>query len=165
MTAPLKTTTQKQHNNDIAAPPGAAEDKTKTKQRQKMNTKNPTEDATENATELDIEKIAAFYRRSSADLLSALDGQGAGVLWTIPPGSPEALRAAVRQLRRTYATKLRWVRRLRLNSRSEGNIEAVGVYILPEVSQRIFRLDTRREISCTILRDECLTVAEREMAA
>lgn len=122
-------------------------------------------DNTKDTTKIDIEKVAEFYGRSSADILTALDGQGAGVLWTIPPRSPEALRNAVRQLRRVHATRLRWIRRLRLESRSEGRIEAVGVYLLPGVEQRVFRLDNHLlELSCPVLRDECLDVVEREMA-
>lgn len=113
---------------------------------------------------IDIDQIAAFYRKSNADIISALDGKGAGVLWTIPPGSPDSLRSAFRQLRRAHATKVRWIRRLRLRSRSEGQIEAVGVYVLPDVEQRVFRLDTCREFPYPILRDECLTTAEREMS-
>ena len=118
----------------------------------------------EDTTKIAIEKVAEFYMRSNADIISALDGKGAGVLWTIPPGSPDSLRSAVRHLRRAHATKVRWIRRLRLQSRSEGQIEAVGVYVLPGVEQRVFRLDTCREFPYPIFRDECLITVEREMS-
>lgn len=113
---------------------------------------------------IDIDQIAAFYRKSNADIISALDGKGAGVLWTIPPGSPDSLRSAVRHLRHAHATKVRWIRRLRLRSRSEGQIEAVGVYVLPNVEQQVFRLDNFREFSHPVFRDECLMTVEREMS-
>lgn len=101
-----------------------------------------------------------FYQRSNADVLEALDGEGAGVLWTIPPCSPEALKQAIRQLTKCKATRIRWTRKLRLNSRGDGEIEAVGIYLLPNMDQRIFRMDAGGEIVMGLLRDDCFATAQ-----
>ena len=112
----------------------------------------------------DINSIRAFYSRSDADIVSALDGDGAGVLWTLPPNSPDALRRAVRQLRRAKATRMQWTRRLRLNSRSQGMLDAVGVYVIPNGDQRVYRLDTGAEFPCGLITDICLQVVVQEMS-
>ena len=111
-----------------------------------------------------IEDIMEFYQRSNADVLEALDGHGAGILWTIPPCSPEALKQAIRQLTRCKATRVRWIRKLRLNSRAKGNIEAIGIYLLPDMEQRIMCLATGEEIAVGLLRDECFVTAQMMFA-
>jgi len=103
-----------------------------------------------------IEDIIEFYGHSNADVLEAMDGEGAGVIWTIPPCSPEGLKQGIRQLIRSKATKIRWIRKVRLNSRSAGPIEAVAIYRLPGIEQQVFRLDTGEEIVVGPLRDTCL---------
>lgn len=114
-------------------------------------------------TNSDIARLRAFYTRSDADVVCALDGEGAGVLWTLPPNSPDALRRAVRQLRRAKATRMQWTRRLRLSSRSQGMLDAVGIYVVPGGSQRVYRLDTGAEVTCGPITDVCLEVVVREM--
>ena len=113
----------------------------------------------------DIKKIMAFYEKNRADIVSGCDCEGEGVLFTLPPCSPEALRRAVRQLRRAGATKMRWIRRVRLQSRLQGDIEAFSIVILPEMAQNIYRLDTGEEIPCRLLNDESFTVAKDEISA
>lgn len=113
---------------------------------------------------IDITRIRAFYCRSNADIVCALDGEGAGVLWTLPPNSPNALRRAVRQLRRVKATQVQWTRRLCLSSRSQGMLAAVGVYVVPGGGQRLYRLDTGAEVPCGLISDICLELVVREMS-
>ncbi len=113
----------------------------------------------------DIAKIMAFYQRSKADIVSALDGDGAGVIFTLPPCSPDALSRAVRQLRRGGATKMQWIQRLRLQSRSQGDIEAFTITVLPDLIQQVYRLDTGEEISCGPLKDHCMDAALKEISA
>jgi hypothetical protein len=113
----------------------------------------------------DITRIQAFYKRSNADIVSALDGEGEGILFTLPPNSPDALRRAVRQLRRAKATRMQWIRRLRLSSRSQGILDAVGIYIRPDGDQRVYRLDTGAEFPCEPISDICLEIVLQEMSA
>ena len=120
---------------------------------------------TDTTEKTDVARLRAFYTRSNADIVCALDGEGAGVLWTLPPNSPDALRRAVRQLRRAKATRMRWIRRLRLSSRSQGVLDAVGVYVMPGGRQRVYRLDNGAEFSCKPITDICLEVVVREMSA
>ena len=112
-----------------------------------------------------IEDIMEFYQRANADVLEALDGEGAGVLWTIPACSPEALKRAIRQLTTCKATRIRWTRKLRLHSREEGTIEAIGIYLLPNMEQGIFRMDTGGEIKIGLLRDDCFAIAQATFSA
>lgn len=112
----------------------------------------------------DITRLRAFYGHSDADIVCALDGEGAGVLWTLPPNSPDALRRAVRQLRRAKATRMQWIRRLRLSSRSQGMLDAVGIYVIPGGNQRLYRLDTGAEFPCKLITDVCLEVVVQEMS-
>ena len=112
----------------------------------------------------DITRIRAYYGRSNADIVCALDGEGAGVLWTLPHNSPDALRRAVRQLRRAKATRIQWTRRLRLSSRSQGMLDAIGIYVVPGISQRVYRLDTGAEFPCGPITDVCLEIVVQEMS-
>lgn len=114
-------------------------------------------------TSADLARIRAFYQRSSADILTAIDGPGTGIIWTIPPNSPDALRRAVRQLRRAKTTRVQWIRRLRLSSRSQGMIEVFGIYVVPDRSQRIYSLETGTEVLCGPLTDICMEVVVQEM--
>ena len=113
----------------------------------------------------DITRIRAFYRRSDADIVCALDGEGAGVLWTLPPNSPDTLRRAVRQLRRAKATRMQWIRRLHLSSRSQGMLDAVGIYVMPDGGQRVYRLDTGADVPCRPITDVCMEIVVQEMSA
>jgi hypothetical protein len=108
----------------------------------------------------DIRNFMEFHERANADTVEALDGDGAGVLWTIPPCSPEALKQALRQLTRCKATRIRWTRKVRLNSRKDGPIDAIGIYLLPGMEQRVYRQDTGKEIETGLLMDECVAVAQ-----
>jgi hypothetical protein len=104
-----------------------------------------------------------FYKRSSADILVALDGDGAGTLWTIPPCSPDALRQGIRQMVRTHTTRVQWTRKVRIRSRANGSVDAVAVYELPAGAQKVFQLDTAEEIQVGLLRDACLEAGMAEL--
>lgn len=60
---------------------------------------------------------------------------------------------------------MQWTRRLRLNSHSQGMLDAVGVYVMPDGDQRVYRLDTGAEFPCGPITDICLEVVLQEMSA
>ena len=88
----------------------------------------------------DLNRIRAFYYGSDADLLMARDGDGAGVIWTLPPSSPKVLLRAVQRMVRCKTTQFLWARKIRIMSRSRGEIKAFGIYSLPEGVHHIYRL-------------------------
>jgi len=65
--------------------------------------------------------------------------------------------------RRAKATQIRWARRLRLSSRSQGMLDAIGIYVVPGGRQRVYRLDTGAEFPCGLITDVCLEVVVQEM--
>lgn len=107
-----------------------------------------------------MEEIMEFYQHSDADILEVLDGEGAGTVWTFPACSPEVLKQAVRHLTRSKTTRIRWMRKVRLKSKALGKLEAVGIYIIPPMTQRILRLDTGEEIVSGLLKDECFATMQ-----
>ena len=106
-----------------------------------------------------------FYKHSNADVMTAMDGDIEGILWTLPSCSPDAVKQAIRQLVRCKATRIQWVRRVRLHSKSRGVIDAIAIFILPDMKQSIYGLDTGEEMKTEKLNDSCLLAVLAEMQA
>lgn len=110
-----------------------------------------------------IAGIMNFYEHSNADVMQALDGETEGILWTLPSCSPDAVKQVIRQLIRCKATRIKWVRRIRLNSKSRGPIDAIAIFILPDMEQSVFDLASQKEIRAGKLRDSSVLAALAEM--
>jgi len=102
----------------------------------------------------ELARILSAYRRGlTADMIQMRIGGEWGVIWTIPPCSPEALERVAHQVRRCRADRVRHIRRARLMVRGADPIEAV---ILTEISPVIQEVRCLRT-ACLVLVGEVLT--------
>ena len=107
----------------------------------------------------ELNGILVFHRKSDADTLTALDGDGAGVIWTFAPSSPAVLLQSLRRLRRASAKRMRWTRKIHLRSQSMGKIDAVGICLLPDLQQHVYRLDNGELLQVKQMHDESVDAA------
>lgn len=80
--------------------------------------------------------LKAYRRGLAADMVQFRDATGGwGVIWTVPPNSPDALERAARQMVRCRAVRVRHVRRGRLTPRDSQALDVIIVTEAPPVIQ------------------------------
>ena len=97
--------------------------------------------------DIDWPRIITAYRNGlTADLLQAEFQREQGVIWTVPPCSPEALERAGRQFLRSRARRILHVRRAVLRRRDQDDQAVVVATELPGRRQDVRDLNTMEQI-------------------
>ena len=111
---------------------------------------------------IDWENIITAYRNGlTADLLQAEFQREQGVIWTVPPCSPEALERAGRQFSRSRAARILHIRRAVLRGRDRPDQAVVVATELPAHRQQVRDLVTAEEIVLRrLLSDAALAALE-----
>ena len=98
-------------------------------------------------TDIDWPSIIAAYQDGlTADMLQAEFQQGQGVIWTVPPCSPEALERAGRQFTRSRARRILHIRRAVLRRRDQDNQAVVVATEFPSHRQEVRDLDSAEAV-------------------
>ena len=113
-------------------------------------------------TDIDWPSIIAAYQDGlTADMLQAEFQRGQGVIWTVPPCSPEALERAGRQFTRSRARRILHIRRAVLRHQGEDGQAVVIATELPDRLQQVRDLDTAEEVVLRcLLFDEALAALD-----
>ena len=111
---------------------------------------------------IDWESIITAYQNGfTADMLQAEFEQKQGVIWTVPPCSPEALEHAGRQFCRSRAKSILHIRRAVLHRRDQQDQAVVIATELPIHRQQVRDLGTSEEVVLRrFLSDAALTALE-----
>lgn len=114
------------------------------------------------------EAVLGYRRGRTADMIRARIQGVWGTVWTIPPGSPDAMERVGRQLTRSGAEQARHTRRAHLRKRptigdiSTNVVEAVILTEYPSGFQLIVCLEDGRRVYVTsLLEDEGLAALRR----
>ena len=112
--------------------------------------------------DIDWPRIITAYRNGlTADLLQAEFQREQGVIWTVPPCSPEALERAGQQFSRSRAARILHIRRAVLRGRDRPDQAVVVATELPAHRQQVRDLVTAEEIVLRrLLSDAALAALE-----
>ena len=110
----------------------------------------------------DWDKIIAAYKNGlAAEMLQAQIKDEWGVIWTIPPCSPDAAERVGRQFSRSRAQALRHIRRAILRRAGRSDQAVVIATELPAQRQQVRDLESGAEIILRhFLRDDALSALE-----
>ena len=105
--------------------------------------------------------LAAYQNGLTADMVQVEFECEQGVIWTVPPCSPEALERAGRQFLRSRARRILYIRRAVLHQKDRPDYAVVVATELPTLRQQVRDLVTAEEIVLRrLLSDAALAALE-----